>query len=126
MQEIWRATKNTECSCQSSQKEKELQWWLGTILDIQKDSFTASLEDLDGRESMVEFSKSIIQSNHIDRLSPNSRFTFSIRCRVSPYTGDTEYLSKFNIYSKMNWHSKYEKHVQKVIDDILPDDLLNL
>jgi len=108
-----------------ARKEKELQWWLGTILEVKGNSFSANLEDLDGRVNIVEFDIAIIPQKQLNRLKVDSKFTYSVRSRES-YAGGLEYLTKLNIYAKRNWHTKYEEHVQAVIDNILPDDLLDL
>jgi len=106
-------------------KEKELQWWLGTILEVYDDSFTANLEDLEGRMNIVEFDKTIVPKNSLDNIQLDSRFTYSVRSRESDM-GGIEYLTKINIFTKRNWHQKYEAHIQEVIDKILPDSLLDL
>ncbi|BBO83478.1 hypothetical protein DSCO28_40440 [Desulfosarcina ovata subsp. sediminis] len=97
----------------ASKREKELQWWLGTILDIKETCFKASIVDLDGRESLVELDINTLPENQRDKIQLNSKFTYSIRCRQT-YMGSLEHFSRINLFSKRNWHPEYENFVQDV------------
>lgn len=106
-------------------KEKELQWWYGTITEVLETSFFAQLKDIEGRLNIVEFDISIVPENSRDRILTGASLTYKISSRESRF-GGLEYITKINISKKQSWNPKYEKHVQNILDQYLPKDLLNL
>ena len=110
---------------QPRKKEKELQWWLGKITEVKEETFVGELEDLEGRRNVAEFSKSIISEYNRKNIMIDTQFTYSITLKES-FTGGIEHSSKLNLFAKRAWKAEYEEHVDKIMNSILPKNLLNL
>lgn len=105
--------------------EKEEMWWIGIVTEIGCDSFSASLEDLQGRINFVEFETRILDDHSKNELKIGSRFTYTISS-LETYTGGKKYTPSLSFVTQAKWFSEYESRVQDVIDCTLPDDLFNL
>lgn len=106
-------------------REKELQWWIGKITEVKENYFKAVLEDLNGRIHFVEFDNDFVSQSNRDRLFIGSRFTYSVSV-VDTGVDSTEYKTKLAFYCRRRWLEKYDKSVQRVAEEIFPENLLDL
>ena len=106
-------------------REKELQWWIGKITDVKENYFKAVLEDLNGRIHFVEFDNDFVSQSKRDRLFIGSRFTYSVSV-IDTGADSTKYQTKLAFYCRKRWLEKYDKSVQRVAEEIFPENLLNL
>lgn len=109
----------------ANKKERELQWWLGRVTEIQEGYFTALLEDLDGRTNIVEFEDDALAPNEKDLLFIGSTFTYSISVIDDPI-GGREYKTKMAFSSRRKWLEEYEGKAKELAEEIFPERLLNL
>ncbi|MFQ5455359.1 MAG: hypothetical protein ACE5EA_04025 [Nitrospirota bacterium] len=58
--------------------EEILEWWVGHVNDVYEDYFTATLEDLAGKESIAEFDKNEAAIDDQDKIMEGARFIFHI------------------------------------------------
>lgn len=107
-------------------KEKELEWWLGKVTEINEDSFEAILEDRKGRLNVVIFNKKIIPPTDVELLIEGVRFTYSVSALYDPKgkTGGTEYITKLSLSARRRWSSELETRAEEIKKKFFPDDLL--
>ncbi|MBC8444376.1 hypothetical protein H8D83_02200 [Candidatus Woesearchaeota archaeon] len=110
---------------QPRKKERELQWWLGKVAEVKKETFVGELEDLEGRRNIAEFSKSIVPEHNQRYIKVDSQFTYCITLKES-FTGGIESSSKLNFFAKRAWKTEYEEHVDEIMSSVFPKNLLNL
>jgi len=106
-------------------REKELQWWIGKITEIQENCFKAILEDLSGRINFVEFDNEFVSQRDRDLLFVGSRFTYSVSV-IYTGVGSTEYKTKMAFDYRRRWLEEYNKNFEKVAEEIFPENLLDL
>lgn len=106
-------------------REKELQWWIGKITEVKESYFKVILEDLDGRIHLVEFDNDFVSQGDRNLLFVGSRFTYSVSV-IDTVVGSTEYKTKLAFYCRRRWLEKYDKSVQRVAEEIFPENLLDL
>ena len=106
-------------------REKELQWWIGKITEVKDSYFKAILEDLDWRIHLVEFDNDFVSQGDRNLLFVGSRFTYSVSV-IDTVVGSTEYKTKLSFDYRRRWLEKYDKNVQRVAEEIFPENLLDL
>ncbi|MCM2286246.1 MAG: hypothetical protein NDI81_15790 [Desulfobacula sp.] len=106
-------------------KEKELQWWLGKVVEIKKNSFIGKLEDLEGRLNIVEFNKNIVPEMERQNIELDDRFTYCIKSRES-FSGGLDHFSNLSFFKRRSWKPEYEDQVEETMNAILPPDFLNI
>jgi hypothetical protein len=65
-------------------KEDILEWWVGNIESVGTQEFTATLEDLSGQQSIVEFSKSEVPPEDLGSVIEGAKIIFYITREDSP------------------------------------------
>ena len=106
-------------------KEKELQWWLGKVVEIKANSFLGKLEDLEGRLNIVEFNNEIVPEKERQHIEIDDRFTYCIKARES-FSGGLDHFSNLSFFKRRSWKPEYEKQVEESMNTILPPDFLNI
>jgi hypothetical protein len=106
-------------------REKELQWWIGKVIEVQDGRFRATLEDLSGRMNLVEFDMEFVSERDREFLFVGSRFTYSVSI-VQAGSGSTEYRTRIAFDSRRRWLESYEDNVQRITEEIFPENLLDL
>jgi len=109
----------------SRSREKELQWWIGKVTEVQDGRFRATLEDLSGRTNVVEFDMEFVSERDRELLFVGSRFTYSVSI-VQAGSGSTEYRTRIAFDSRRRWLESYENNVQRIAEEIFPENLLDL
>lgn len=109
----------------SRKKERELEWWLGRVIEIHDEYFTAVLEDLAGRSNIVEFERHVIPPDEKDLLFIGSTFTYSISVIDDPI-GGRKHETKMAFSARRRWLQEYEKKAKELAEEAFPERLLNL
>ncbi len=109
----------------SKSREKELQWWIGTVTEVHEGSFRATLEDLSGRTNIVEFDKEFVPDKDKEFLFVGARFTYSVSV-LDTGAGATEYRTRMAFDSRRRWLESYEDNVERIAEEIFPANLLDL
>lgn len=106
--------------------EKEVEWWLGRVIKIDRNSFSAILEDLSGKKNIVEFDTEVLSQVNNQLPSVGAMFTYSISSVHDPTQGHggIEYKTKLTFSGKKQWFCSYEDKVNDLIDEFFPDDFL--
>ena len=104
--------------------EKEIGWWVGNVTAIRDETFDTILEDLNGKSSVVEFEKELIDPYEKDLLFINSKFTYAISLIDKP--DGREYKTKFSFSSRRKWLKEYEIEAKELADQYFPDSFLRL
>jgi hypothetical protein len=106
-------------------REKELQWWIGRVSEVQQSDFTAILEDLSGRTNIVEFDKKFVSEKDKEFLFVGSKFTYSVSV-LDTGSGATEYRTRMAFDSRRRWLESYEDNVERIAEEIFPANLIDL
>lgn len=105
------------------EKAKQVGWWLGRVDEMHKDYFTASLEDLQGRQSIAEFGNEEITPSDQNLLVPNARFSYTVT-QMDKRSG-REYVSKISLSGLPVWTGKDSDRAKESYEELFPKELFN-
>lgn len=105
-------------------REQELQWWIGKVIAIYADHFTAELKDLFGKINYVDFSRSEIGPFEKELLFEGSQFTYCVS--YIDKSDGREYKTRLAFSSRRKWLKEYDEKAKKLAEEIFPERLLNL
>jgi hypothetical protein len=105
------------------EKAKQVGWWLGRVEEVYDDYFTASLEDLHGRQSIAEFGKEEITPSDLNLLLPNVRFSYTVTQMDRP--SGREYVSKISLGGPSVWTEKDSDRAKESYEELFPTELFN-
>jgi len=101
-------------------KERELEWWIGKVIEIHEDYFVASMEDLSGKINIVEFEK----PDDTESLFIDSIFTYSISILDKP--DGRIYKTTLSFSSRRRWLKEYDEKAKQLAERHFPEKLLDL
>lgn len=114
-------TQSQQEKTESTRKEKILEWWMGRVLDVDKEEgyFVASLEDSNGIECIAEFD---IDTELEQDIFPKARFVFSVFIRHGQ--GSPETANRIEFIPPKIWTKEEKKELEKIRTELFPDSPL--
>lgn len=103
---------------EGSLKEKILEWWMGTVLNVYSEEgyFEANLEDSNGITSIVKFD---IDTEQEQDIVPKARFVFSVFKRHGQ--GSPETANRIEFIPPIIWTKEEKKELKEIYTELFPD-----
>lgn len=103
---------------ESIRKEKILEWWMGTVLNVHNDEgyFEASLEDSNGTQCIAEFD---IDTDFEQDIFPKTRFVFYVF--TSHGHGSPETTNRIEFIPPKIWTKEEKKELEEIRTKLFPD-----
>ncbi len=103
---------------ESTLKEKILEWWMGTVLNVYHEEgyFEASLEDSNGIKSIAEFE---IDTEQEQDVFPKARFVFSVFTRHGQ--GSPETANRIEFVPPSIWTKEDKEELEEIYTELFPD-----
>jgi hypothetical protein len=96
-----------------------LNWWIGEVQEIYDDYFVATMVDVDGEESIVEFDLTSVREEDQNRVEVGAAFTFAVT-RQDRRDG-RRLVSEIELLEPYRWTAQDEERALRLVHEHFPE-----